>query len=150
TGQRSVTWAEFVESGLLRQYRRVEKVNMAEIRAFIDLLRERYETPYPLAHYQPFVADRRRVLEAQDTVGLSADFALVAQVSGQLILTPASDQFVSRVEWADDIAVQWRPHDDPRSPVRMNPVMRFGRPATKGISTEALWEHVDAGEPEDQ
>ena len=35
----------------------------------------------------------------------------------------------------------WRPHDDPHSPVRMAPDVRFGKPAIKGISTEALWEH---------
>jgi DNA-binding transcriptional MerR regulator len=39
-GTRSVTWAEFIEAGLLRQYRREHGVPMAELRAFIDLLRE--------------------------------------------------------------------------------------------------------------
>jgi uncharacterized protein (DUF433 family) len=42
--------------------------------------------------------------------------------------------------------VSWRPHDDPQSPVRMAPDVRFGKPAIKGISTEALWEHVESGE----
>jgi uncharacterized protein (DUF433 family) len=42
--------------------------------------------------------------------------------------------------------VSWRPHDDPHSPVRMAPDIRFGKPAIKGISTEALWEHVESGE----
>ena len=49
-------------------------------------------------------------------------------------------------DWADDIAVGWRPHDDPLSPVRMAPDIRFGKPAIKGITTRALWEHVEAGE----
>jgi hypothetical protein len=40
-GNRSVTWAEFVEAGLLREYRRTHRVPMGELRAFIDLLRER-------------------------------------------------------------------------------------------------------------
>ena len=35
----SVTWAEFVEAGLLREYRRTHGVPMAELRTFIDLLR---------------------------------------------------------------------------------------------------------------
>src|SRR5690242_19653996 len=48
TGQRSVTWAEFVEAGLLREYRK-RRVPMAELRSFIDELRSRYEVPYPLA-----------------------------------------------------------------------------------------------------
>jgi uncharacterized protein (DUF433 family) len=30
--------------------------------------------------------------------------------------------------------------------VRVDPETRFGRPAVRGISTEAIWEHVDEGE----
>jgi uncharacterized protein (DUF433 family) len=141
-----VTWAEFIEAGLLRQYRREHGVPMAELRAFIDLLRERYEIPYPLAHHRPFVADRQLLLEAQDASHLPADFSLVAVVRDQLILTPASQSFVERVTWDGNIAAGWRPHDDPRSPVRMDPELRFGKPSVKGISTEVLWEHAEGDE----
>jgi hypothetical protein len=48
-GSRSVTWAEFVEAGLLRQYRREHQVPMPELRVFIDTLREKLGVPYPLA-----------------------------------------------------------------------------------------------------
>jgi uncharacterized protein (DUF433 family) len=145
-GARSVTWAEFIEAGLLRQYRRERKVPMAELRSFIDILRARMGIPYPLAHRQPFVAGKQLVLEAQETAGLDAEHCLVAVVREQLILTPASDAFVERVQWSDDIPAGWRPHDDPRSPVRMNPDLRFGRPAIRGISTEVLWERAEGGE----
>jgi len=145
-GTRSVTWAEFIEAGLLRQYRRELKVPMAELRAFIDLLRERTGIPYPLAHHRPFVAERQLVLEAQDDAGLDPDFCLVAVVRNQLVLTAAAQIFEERVTWEDEIAAAWRPHDDPRSPVRMNPDLRFGQPAIKGVSTEIIWEHVNAGE----
>lgn len=145
-GSRSVTWAEFIEAGLLREYRREQNVPMPELRAFIDILRERTGIPYPLAHHQPFVADRQLVLEAQDIAGLDADLCLVAEVRGQLILTPPSHQFVHRITWAGNLPVAWRPHSDPRSPVRMDPDVRFGRPMVKGISTEILWEHIEAGE----
>lgn len=145
-GQRSVTWAEFIEAGLLRQYRREHNVPMAELRAFIDVLRERTDVPYPLAHLRPFVAaGRQLVVEAQDEAGLAPEFCLVAVVREQLVLIPASDSFVERVTWRDEIASGWRPHDDPRSPVRMEPDLRFGRPAVRGISTEALWEHAESG-----
>jgi uncharacterized protein (DUF433 family) len=146
-GDRSVTWAEFVEAGLLREYRRTHRVPMAELRTFIDLLRERYDVPYPLAHRKPFVSGGRQlVLEAQDESGLDAEYCLVAVTRGQLILTPPAEAFVDRVTWEGDWAAEWRPHDDPASPVRMAPTVRFGRPNVKGISTEVLWEHVDAGE----
>jgi uncharacterized protein (DUF433 family) len=145
--RRSVTWAEFIEAGLLRQYRREHKVPMAELRFFIDELRERIGVPYPLADRRPYVGDGRRLVsEIQDEVGLDPEFCLVAVVREQLVLTPASDAFVQRVTWQDEIAATWRPHDDPRSPVRMSPDLRFGRPEVKGISTEALWEHIGSGE----
>ncbi len=44
-GTHSVTWAEFIEAALLRQYRREHKVPMAELRAVIDLLREETGAP---------------------------------------------------------------------------------------------------------
>jgi uncharacterized protein (DUF433 family) len=146
-GHRSpVTWAEFIEAGLLRQYRREHGVPMAELRAFIDVIRERSGSPYPLAHHQPFIAaGRQLVLEAQEASDLPADFSLVATVRGQLVLTAPADTFVQRVTWADDIAAGWRPHDDPRSPVRMDPELRFGKPAVKGVSTEIIWEHDEDG-----
>ncbi len=90
---------------------------MAELRAFIDLLRDRYGVPYPLADRRPYVADHQLVLEAQDEAGLSPDYCLVAAVRGQTILTPASAAFVKRVAWDGDMAVGWRPHDDAHSPV---------------------------------
>lgn len=145
-GSRSVTWAEFIEAALLRQYRRQHNVPMAELRMFIELLREQTGTPYPLAHHQPYVGGRQLICEAQEKAGLEPDFCLVAAVRGQLILTPASEAFVDRVTWSDDIATSWRPHEDSRSPVRITPAMRFGRPAVKGVSTEVLWEHDQAGE----
>jgi uncharacterized protein (DUF433 family) len=141
----AVTWAEFIEAGLLREYRNYG-VPMAELRFFIDMIRERTGITYPLADQQPFVSGRQLLLEAQDEARLDPDFCLVATVRGQLLLTPAADSFVKRVTWEKDVAVAWRPHDDPQSPVRMEPDTRFGRPAVRGISTDALWEHAEAGE----
>lgn len=146
-GKRTVTWAEFIEAALLAQYRREHNVPLPELRAFIDLLRERTGVPYPLAHHRPFVGGRDLVREAQDEADLDADLCLVAETRGQLILTPASEAFVHRVRWDENgIAGAWRPDSDPRSPVFMEPGLRFGRPAVDGISTEVIWEHDDQGE----
>ena len=65
------------------------------------------------------------------------------------MLTSPTDAFVKRVIWQDDLPAPWRPHDDPLSPVRTGPAIRFGRPAVGGVSTEALWEHEQAGESAD-
>ncbi|WP_298795645.1 DUF433 domain-containing protein [uncultured Pseudonocardia sp.] len=150
-GERApVTWAEFVEAGLLRTYRRRHNVPMAELRAFIDRLRDRYGVPYPLADRRPFVVDLQLVHEAQDEAQLQADFCLVAEVRGQFVLTAPSDEHFHRVTWANDIAVAWRPHDDAGSPVRCAPDQRFGRPAVGGISTEVIWEHSVGGEDDEE
>lgn len=145
TGSRTVTWAEFVEAGLLRSYRQ-RQVPMGELRAFIDELRGEYGVPYPLAHRQPFVSGRSLVLQAQEAAGLDPEFCLVAVASDQLILTPPSQSFLERVRWDGDVAAGWRPHDDPASPVVMTPDVRFGRPAIRGIATDVLREHDEAGE----
>jgi uncharacterized protein (DUF433 family) len=148
TGDRTVTWAEFVEAGLLRQYRRQHHVPMVELRNFIDGLRQSLGVPYPLAHYRPYVGDRRLLLRAQEAAGLEPDFALVAEVSGQYILSPAAQEFFERVSWEGDIAVRWRPDHNAESPVVIDPDVRSGRPSVGGISTEILREQVDAGEDE--
>ena len=146
-----VTWAEFVEAGLLRQYRRQEAVPLAELRSFIDKLREKLGVPYPLAHARPWVGEGKRLLlDAQSKAQLDPEFCLVAEVSGQLVLTSASEAFVRRVRFEGDVAVGWRPHDDPESPIEMQPNVRFGRPAIKGISTEAIWEHLQADESDEE
>jgi uncharacterized protein (DUF433 family) len=141
TGVRTVTWAEFVESALLRQYR-LRRVPMAQLRTFIDELRNAYRVPYPLAHERPFVSGRDLVRKAQERAHLDPELWLVWG-DKQLLLTYASQSFVERVTWQDDIATAWRPHEDPGSPVRMSPGIRFGKPAIKGISTSILWEQVE-------
>jgi uncharacterized protein (DUF433 family) len=146
-GRRTVTWAEFVEAALLWQYRRGHQVPMAELRAFIDTLREELGVPYPLADRRPFVGvGRSLVVRAQVEAGLAPEFSLVAVTRDQLVLTSASQSFVDRVTWSDDVAATWRPHDDADSRVLIDPTLRFGRPAVSGVSTEIIWEHEDAGE----
>lgn len=144
-----VTWAEFIEAGLLREYRQ-RNVPMAELRAFIEILRLRYGIPYPLADARPFVNERQLVIEAQEEADLAAEFCLVAIVRDQPLLTPPAEAFYDRVTWEGTSAAAWRPTDDKRSPVLIDPDLRFGKPAVAGISTEAIWEHIDGGEDESE
>jgi uncharacterized protein (DUF433 family) len=144
----SVTWGEFLEAGLLREYRR-RNVPMLELRDFIDKVRARYGSPYPLADLRPYVGGRELLVEAQDEAGLDAEFCLIALVRDQPVLTPVAESFVQRVTWDGDTAAEWRPHDDRQSPVRMDPKVRFGLPAIGGVRTEILWEHSESGETEE-
>ena len=151
TGDRVLTWGEFVEAGLIRQYRRSLGVKLHEIRSFIAALRAELGVEHPLAHEEPWVGEGRRLLmRFQEECSLSADLCLIARVTGQLVLLPSADAFVRRVEWDGSLPAAWKPHDDAGSPVRCRPERRFGRPAIGGISTAAIFEHVDAGESEDE
>jgi uncharacterized protein (DUF433 family) len=145
-GRRTVTWGEFVEAGLLREYRRTHGVAMAELRRFVDLLRERFGVPYPLADRRPYVSGRQLVYDMQTAAELGADFHLVAVANDQLMLTPASQNFLERVEWTGNVATAWRPDPNPKSPVRVDPEVRFGQPAVGGISTQAIWDQVESGD----
>ncbi len=146
TGCHAVSWAEFIEAGLLRQYRRVHQVPLPQLRRMIDILRDRWGA-HPLVHEQPYLGPGRRLLvEAQDEAGVAPEYQLVAVVGGQLLLLPPAESFVEKVEWDRDVPVRWRPHADPGSPVRIDPEVRFGKPAVRGISTEVIWEHVEANE----
>jgi uncharacterized protein (DUF433 family) len=146
SGHAPVAWAEFVEAGLLREYRQTHRVPMAELRSFIDHVRHEYGIPYPLADQRPYVSGKELLSEAQDAAGLDVGLCLVATVRGQYVLTPAADAFYKRVTWEGDAPISWRPHDDPQSPVLIQPGLRSGRPSVSGISTEAIWEHDLSGE----
>ena len=103
--------------------------------------------PTPLSTSSPYVGPGRRLLvEAQDEAGVAPEYQLVAVVGGQLLLLPPAESFVEKVEWSADVPVRWRPHADPSSPVRMDPEVRFGKPAVRGISTEVIWDHIEAEE----
>lgn len=149
-GHADVTWAEFVEASLLKGYRRDANVPMRELRAFVELLRERLDLPYPLAHRRPFVTSGRRlVMEAQRQADLAGDWWLVSETSGQLALLPAADAFYRRVVWDGDVAAGWRIAGED-SDVLVDPDVRFGRPQVGGVSTETIWEHNRAGETEQE
>ena len=148
TGSNELTWAEFVEAGLLAQYRRRLQVRLSEVRVVVAALREEYGDPYPLASFKPWEGPNRRLLvDLQRRHDLSEDLWLVAPATGQPLLLPPADAFLRRVDWHDDRAIAWRPHDDAASPVRCRPGFRGGRPSISGISTAAVFEHIDGGEP---
>lgn len=92
------------------------------------------------------MSGRQLIYNAQVDSGLDPEFALVAMASNQLVLTGATESFLDRVVWTDEIASAWRPAGAAEaSTVRIEPDVRFGRPAVGGISTEALWEQAEAG-----
>lgn len=153
TGSTEVTWGEFVEAGLLREYRERD-VPLQRLRPVIDKLREEFDVPYPLAHFKPFIGPGRKLLfEAQKIADLPAGSGLVlALEDGQFVLDGRVAAFLERVEFSDDEA-QWARRLHPagkRSPVVIDPEMSFGSPTVRGIRTDVLVEMVEAGESPDE
>ena len=146
TSSRTLPGPNSSRPGLLRSYRRDHEVPLKELRDFIDRLRDEFQVPYPLADRRPYVGNGRRLLiDLQNRSHLDPDFCLVAVANGQTVLTAPGEEFFERVEWSGDDPAGWRPHEDPASPIRINPLVRFGMPAVGGISTEAIAGELDGG-----
>ncbi len=139
TNSRTVTWAEFVEAGLLRSYRRDHEVPLRELRDFIDRLRDEFQVPYPLADRRPYVGNGRRLLiDLQNRSKLDPDFCLVAVANGQTVLTAPGEEFFERVEWSGDDPASWRPHEDSASlpGLRRRPLAAHRATATPAAGCE--------------
>ena len=99
------------------------------LREFIDRLRGEFRVPYRLAGRRPYVGSGRRLLvDLQDRSHLDPEFCLVAAANGQVVLTAPGEEFYERVDWSGDEPAGWRPHEDPDSPVRINPWCVSGCP----------------------
>ena len=127
-----VTWAEFVEAGYLREYRIKGTVSLQRLRKFIDLARESWGVPYPLAHFKPLVGERRdlliRLKELQDEAQLDDDLQLVRLVdpeTGQLAFSAAFMEFLSKVQFSDGVATSMHPLGA-SVPVVIHPDVAFG------------------------
>ena len=150
TGSDIVTWGEFVELGYLREYRKAN-VPLQRLRPVIQILRELHQTPYPLAHYRPYVDDRELVMTIQEQHDVPATIAMVIRTGEQkFILAQPAERFFRKVEFtppngAEPIAARLFPAG-PASPVVIDPLTSFGRPSVEGVATERLWELNDAGE----
>lgn len=141
----AVTWGEFVEAGLLREYRK-RKVKLQTMRGFLDRLRDELGVPYPLAHSRPYLDGRELVRQVQVDSGLDEALWVVESgpSTGQLVLSPEAERFFERVEF-DGYAERIFPMGR-RSPVTIDPMRSFGIPTVRGIRTENVVELFRAGE----
>ena len=130
----------------LREYRR-SGVPLQRLRPVIEELRREFGTPYPLATARPFVVDKELVLEIQERNDLPTTIAIVVRSGQEIMLADGANRFFRKIEFDP------RGRDTARvrplatvSPVVIDPLVRFGRPAVSGVATERLWELFDAGE----
>ncbi len=148
TGSDAVTWGEFVEAGFLREYRR--SLSLQRIRPAIAKLREKFDVPYPLAHYKPFIGPGRHLtLEAQQEAQVPPDLFIVWEIAtGQLALADSALGYIEKVDFAAE-GRRWAERIHPagrESPVVIDPDYSFGAPTIRGIKTYIITELVEAGE----
>jgi len=147
TGERDVTWGEFVELGYLREHRR-KGVSLQHLRPVIASLREELQVLHPLATAVPYVGGRELVVKLQDKHGLPQQMAIVDSNGRSLTLAKDTERFVRKVVFDPPNigdAVRFHPAGD-TSPVVIDPLRRFGDPTVDGVAVERLWELHDAGE----
>lgn len=163
TGSLDMTWGEFVEARYLRAYRTQKGVPLQRLRPFIAQLRQEFGVPYPLAHFRPFVDPNRGLLvRLAEQVNLPPELWPLQELrNGQLVITSAVGEYLSRVEFADDpaavseqsdenrVVVRIRPRGK-RSPLVMDPLVASGAATIRGTRTEALAERAAAGEGADE
>lgn len=151
TGDDIVTWGEFVELGYLREYRR-KGVPLQRLRPVIDELRRQFATPYPLATAKPYVLGKELVLELQERNDIPPAIAIVIRSGQQVLLADDASRFFKKVEFdpPGDGDVRRMHPAGLASPVVIDPLVRFGRPAVLGVATERFWELFDAGESVEQ
>jgi uncharacterized protein (DUF433 family) len=148
TGIMEVTWGEMVEARYLREYRQND-ISLQKLRPVIAALREEYGTPYPLAHFKPYIGTGPRLLlELQEQHHLPESLRMVYEASsGQLILDRRVEAFLERVDFSTEGAREAeRIHPAGRtSPVVMDPRIKSGTTTVRGIRTEIFAELAEAG-----
>ena len=147
TGSDLLTWGEFVEAGYLAEYRRVQKIPLPKIRAYIETWRERLDVPYPLAHQRPYAGPGRDLMDSVETE--TGDTIMYRFRDGQMTMTPWAREFYRKVDFEQDIARRLWPDGKDRLVV-IDPLRAFGTPTVDGIRTEVLYEMFVAGDPVDE
>jgi uncharacterized protein (DUF433 family) len=148
TGSDIVTWGEFVEAGLIREYR-ARRVSFQHLRLFITRLREELGVPFPLAHARPWVDDRRLLRRIEQEMNVPESESLIERDDGQLALTPIAQAFMDKVDFdeASDSGVVLRYLPLGRgSALSADPEISFGVPQVDGIRSEILAELYQSGE----
>lgn len=147
TGDRTLTWGEYVEAGYLREYRK-RKVPLQELRPYVARLREEFGVPYPLAHARPFIGPGRQLVErVEDSLGLDAQLRMIVISSGQRLLGGPAEAFVERVDFAPEGAASRLFPAGAHSSVVIDPLLAGGAPTIRGIRTDVLPELIARGEP---
>ena len=145
------TWGEFVETRILAEYREQE-IPTVRLRGAVQVLRERFQVSYPLAHIQPYLeADAGELVIAAKHLGLSGEDERLVVRTGQLLLSEPSRSLINRARIsyeADSKVVAELPIDSDFPEIVINPDRSSGQPTVVGrrVSVATLAGMVASGE----
>ena len=148
TGSSELTWYEFVEAGLLREYRR--DLNLRQLRPLVSALRAEFQVLNPLATIQPYAGPGRTLVRnLQNQLDIPEELWMVIG-SSQPVLAEESAAFFNRVRFhAPTGAAEIYIVMPAEEPVISDPLKSFGIPTVRGIRAEILSELALAGDPYD-
>jgi len=148
TGDDTVAWGEFVETGLLAEYRH-QGISLQRLRQTIQVLRAELGVSYPLATARPYldVEGRELVQRIQDQDGVERGLRLVVVRNGQLVLAPRAERFAARAHFEGEggIVAKLRTSEDTPD-VLIDPLRQTGQPVVRSVPTAVLAEGFRAGE----
>lgn len=141
----AVTWGDFIESALLREYRKLG-ASLQGLRPLMAKARERFGYKYPLAELKPLLDHKKRLIwDLQHEEDIPEDVYLVEDHRDQLVLADTVLRFLDRVKYSiDGVPTAYSPAG-PNSSIRVDPDVTFGLPQIKGVRTETLAEMVASG-----
>jgi uncharacterized protein (DUF433 family) len=148
-----VTWGEFVETRLFAGYRDIDRIPVSRLRRVVEVLRERFDQTYPLAHAAPYLQpDGKRMLwQAQEDSGLTDMFAMEVE-TGQMVLAPWVAQFVEAADFdgAHEGEVSALRPDPDFPAIKLDPSLRSGEPVVDGhnVRVATIASLVRGGEDE--
>jgi hypothetical protein len=159
SGEKVVTFLDFVQSLAVREVRHRYGLPLQRIRQGIDEARNRYDLMYPLAHKHRiflFGDDQTRghghiVIKLQgDEGGIEDQYVqLTGREKGNLLIRPVVEMFLHDLSFDPEtnLATQYRPISAGAGvSVLLDPHRRFGEPVVEpgGYSVEALWNATNA------
>lgn len=148
TGEPWVTWGEFVEARLLREFR--PDIPTIRLRPLVQRLREVFNKKYPLSYSRPFLMreGQELVMQAQRDTGTPQELWIVVSTGQTLIPTAEARAFTNAARFEDDGGpVRYIQARAATPAVLLDPLRRQGQPTVHGVTTAALAELVRAGDP---
>jgi uncharacterized protein (DUF433 family) len=142
-----LSFVNLTEAFVLFTMRRHYRIQMPRIREAIEYVERELGVPHPLA-FQQFKTDKVDLF-VRIASGTAVNVSRRGQTHMDEVLTD-----LERIEWRGKRPVALFPilahrsHDEERRPIRISPLVAFGRPVIAGtrVPTRAIWERFQGGD----